>query len=229
MRLLPATVIVAALAAAFALSLLEAPAPAAPAQQPRETLMATVGPGFTIFLRHADGRNVTQLEAGEYRIVVDDRSIEHNFHLSGAGVNMATSVENIETVTWDVTFADAQRYTFVCDPHATTMRGSFDVGNVPPPPPPPPVRRLNASVTARTIGVRTTSGARARSVAAGRYRIIVRDTARSQNFHLIGPGVNRKTSVAGISRPTWSVTLRRGTYRYRSDASRRLRGSFRVV
>ena len=225
MRLRPAAVIVAARAA----TLVVLPAAAAPTQQPRETLMGTVGPGFTIFLRHADGRNVSQLDAGEYRIVVDDRSAEHNFHLSGAGVNMATEVEAIGTVTWDVTFADAQVYRFVCDPHATTMRGSFNVGNVPPPPPPAPVRRLNASVSANAIAVRTTSGARARSVAAGRYRIAVRDAARTQNFHLVGPGINRKTTVRGLLRTAWTVTLRRGTYRYRSDASLRLRGTFRVV
>jgi Copper binding proteins, plastocyanin/azurin family len=225
MRLRHAAVIVVVLAAFVAVL----PITAAPTQVPRETLNATVGPGFTIFLRHADGRNVTQLDAGEYRIVVDDRSIEHNFHLSGAGVNMATEVEAVGIVTWDVTFADAQVYRFECDPHSTTMRGSFNVGNVPPPPPPPPVRRLTASVTARAISVRTATGARARSVPAGRYRIRVRDAARTQNFHLIGPGLNRKTTVAGRSSPTWTVTLRRGTYRYRSDPSRRLRGSFRVT
>jgi Copper binding proteins, plastocyanin/azurin family len=222
MRLRPTAVIVAALAS-FVTVL---PAAAAPTQVPRETLRGTVTPEATIFLRHADGRNVTQLDAGLYQIVVEDQSIEHNFHLSGAGVNMATSVENIETVTWNVTFADAQRYTFVCDPHSTTMRGTFNVGNVPPPPPPPPVRRLTASVTARAISVRTASGRRARSVAAGRYRIAVRDSARTQNFHLIGPGVNRKTTVRGTSRPTWTLTLRRGKYTYRSDANRRLRGTF---
>jgi hypothetical protein len=132
MRLRPAAIIVAALAA----GLVVLPAAAAPTQQPRETLMGTVGPGFTIFLRHADGRNVSQLDAAEYRIVVEDRSIEHNFHLSGAGVNQATEVEAVGTVTWDVTYADAQVYRFVCDPQATTMSGSFNVGNVPPPPPP---------------------------------------------------------------------------------------------
>jgi hypothetical protein len=225
MRRSPAALIV--IAFAFLLAL---PAGAARTQQPRETLRGEVGPGFTIFLRHADGRTVTQLDAGEYRIVVEDRSIEHNFHLSGAGVERSTSVENIETVTWDVTFADAQRYTFVCDPHSTTMRGTFNVGNVPPPPPPPApvVRRLSASVTARAIAVRTASGSRARSVAAGRYRITVRDAARTQNFHLIGPGVNRRTSVGRTSRPTWTLTLRRGIYTYRSDANRRLRGTFRA-
>ena len=221
------TAVIAAVAAAFVAVV---PAAAAPTQVPRETLTGTVGPDFTIFLRHADGRNVTQLDAGFYRIVVNDQSIEHNFHLSGAGVNQATSVERVETVTWDVTFADAQRYTFLCDPHSTTMRGTFNVGNVPAPPPPPPpaVRRLTGVVTARAISVRTASGSRARTVARGRYRITVRDTARNQNFHLIGPGLNRKTTVGGTARRTWTVTLRRGIYRYRSDASTRLRGSFRA-
>lgn len=203
------------------------PAAAAPAQ-PRETLRADVGPGFTIFLRHADGTAVTHLDPGEYAIVVEDKGIEHNFHLSGAGVNLFTSVENVETANWTVVFADGQIYRFVCDPHSTTMSGSFGVGNVPQPPPPPAVRRLSASVSATAISVRTSSGAKARVVAAGSYRIAVRDTAKTQNFHLTGPGVNRKTAVAGTSRATWSVRLRAGKYTYRSDRKRRLSGTFTV-
>jgi plastocyanin len=221
MRLRPAAVIVAVAGAALAVL----PAAAAPTQ-PRETLRAAVTPAAQITLRHADGRTVTHLDPGEYAIVVEDTATEHNFHLLGAGVNQATSVENLETVTWTVTFADAQIYRFQCDPHLDTMRGSFTVGNVPPPPPPAPVRRLNASVTARAISVRTPSGSKARVVAAGRYRIAVRDAAKTQNFHLVGPGVNRKTTVGGTARTTWSLTLRRGKYTYRSDRNRRLRGTF---
>ena len=111
------------------------------------------------------------------------------------------------------------------------MRGTFKVGDVPDPPPPPPptvVRRLSASVSARAISVRSSSGAKARTVVAGNYRISVRDTAKTQNFHLTGPGLNRKTPVAGTARATWSVRLRPGTYRYRSDRNRRLSGTFRV-
>jgi hypothetical protein len=171
---------------------------------------------------------VTQIDAGEYLIVTEDKAIEHNFHLMGAGVDLFTSVENVETTSWTVVFADAQLYRFQCDPHATTMRGSFKVGNVPDPPPPPAVRRLTASVSAKAISVKTSSGARARVVAAGNYRIAVRDTAKTQNFHLTGPGVNRKTSVAGTARPTWSVRLRAGRYTYRSDRNRRLTGRFTV-
>jgi hypothetical protein len=203
------------------------PAAAAPVQ-PRETLNAEVGPGFTIFLRHANGTAVTHLDPGEYAIVVQDKAIEHNFHLLGAGVNQLTSVENVETANWTVVFADGQIYRFQCDPHSTTMRGSFTVGNVPPPPPPPAVRRLSASVSARAISVRTASGGKARVVAAGSYRISVRDTAKTQNFHLKGPGVNRKTAVAGTARATWTLRLRAGKYSYRSDSSRRLSGSFTV-
>jgi hypothetical protein len=219
----PAAVIVALVAAALAVL----PAAAAPVQ-PRETLRGEVGPGFTIFLRHADGTAVTHLDPGEYAIVVEDKSIEHNFHLLGAGVNQLTSVENVETANWTVVFADGQIYRFQCDPHSTTMRGSFTVGNVPPPPPPPAVRRLSASVSARAISVRTSSGGKARVVRAGSYRISVRDTSKTQNFHLRGPGVNRKTAVAGTPRATWSVRLRAGRYSYRSDTNRRLSGSFTV-
>lgn len=191
-------------------------------------MRAEVGPGYTIFLRRADGTAVTHLDPGEYAIVVDDKAIEHNFHISGAGVDLFTSVENVETANWTVVFADGQIYRFQCDPHATTMRGSFGVGNVPPPPPPPAVRRLTASVSANVISVKTPSGAKARVAAAGSYRIAVRDTTKTQNFHLIGPGVNRKTTVAGRARTTWSVRLRAGKYSYRSDKRRRLSGSFTV-
>lgn len=219
----PAAVIVAAIAAVLAVL----PAAAAPAQ-PRETLRAEVGPGFTIFLRHANGTAVNHLDPGEYAIVVEDKSIEHNFHLSGAGVNLLTSVENVETANWTVVLADGQIYRFQCDPHSTTMEGTFGVGNVPDPPPPPVVRRMSANVSARAISVKTSSGTRARVVAAGSYRISVRDTAKTQNFHLTGPGVNRKTAVAGRSRATWSVRLRAGRYSYRSDRNRRLSGKFTV-
>ncbi|MBA2568301.1 MAG: hypothetical protein H0V11_03040 [Actinobacteria bacterium] len=203
------------------------PAAAAPVQ-PRETLRAEVGPGFTIFLRHPDGTAVTHLEPGEYEVAVEDKAIDHNFHLLGSGVEQSTPVETPATVTWTVNFADGQTYRFQCDPHATTMRGSFTVGTVPQPPPPPIVRRLSATVSAVAISMRTFSGAKARVVAAGSYRIAVRDSAKTQNFHLTGPGVNRKTAVAGTSRATWNVRLRAGKYSYRSDKKRRLSGAFTV-
>ena len=35
-----------------------------------------------------------------------------------------------------------------------------------------------------------------KSLKAGRYRIVVRDRSHLHNFHLTGPGVNKKTTVA---------------------------------
>lgn len=108
------------LAGALLALLLAAPAPAA-----TTALVATVGPGFTISLTKA-GRKVTTLKPGLYRITVRDRATGHNFRLRGPGVNRATSVPARPTVTWTLRLR-AGRYTYVCDPHATSMRGSFTV------------------------------------------------------------------------------------------------------
>jgi plastocyanin len=193
-------------------------------------LRATVGPEFTISLTDASGNRVTQLDPGTYDIVVDDRSDFHNFFLSGPGVSQRTGVEFVGTTRWTVTFVEG-RYAFVCDPHATMMRGAFVVGNPPPPPPPPPkVRRLQALVgPGFTVSVRTLAGARVTSTARGRVNLTVRDRSRAHNFHLIGPGINRRTSLAFVGTQTWQLTLRPGLYRFLCDPhALRMRGSFRV-
>jgi plastocyanin len=90
------------------------------------TLNASVGPGFEISLKDADGADVTTLPAGSYTINVDDQSDIHNFHLSGPGVDEATVVGETGMTTWDVTL-EAGSYHFQCDPHASTMNGDFEV------------------------------------------------------------------------------------------------------
>jgi hypothetical protein len=89
-------------------------------------LNGTVGPGFTITLRTAAGAKVTRLKAGTYRITVRDRASFHNFHLRGPGVNRSTGVEFVGTRTWTVRLRPG-RYSYICDPHATSLRGSFRV------------------------------------------------------------------------------------------------------
>ena len=198
-------------------------------QAPNVTLTGTVGPGFTISLRNADGSAVRHLDPGTYEIAVTDQSIEHNFHLTGPGVDNFTEVETIGTTTWTLTFTDGT-YNYRCDPHASQMRGSFTVGNVPPPPPPPPPPgRLTGKVTAKAISLTTASGSRVKSVAAKTYRVTVSDSSNKQNFHLTGPGVNKKTSVTGKTRTTWTLRLRPGKYTYRSDKNRRLKRTFNVT
>lgn len=209
------------------LALLVGLALAAPATAGAKDLFGTVGPGFTITLRDDQGRAVTQLDPGDYRIIVEDRSDLHNFRLSGPGVNVATSVEEVGRVVWNVTLVEG-RYTYVCDPHATTMRGGFVVGNPPPPSGPPKRTQLVATVSAGGISL-TFSGRRVTMLAPGAYAIVVRDRSRARNFHLTGPGVNRKTAVARTGTFTWNVTFRTGTYRFVSDPqAKRVKGSFAV-
>ena len=88
-------------------------------------LTAVVGPGFTITLKKGSTK-VTKLKAGKYTIVVMDKSDEHNFRLKGPGVNKATTVPAVGTKTWTVTLKKG-KYTYVCRPHLTTMKGAFTV------------------------------------------------------------------------------------------------------
>ena len=102
-------VLIAALAAALA-------APAAFAHQSSTTLNGVVGPGFTI----------TLTKAGTYVIKVADKATDHNFHLTGPGVNKTTSVGAKVNATWKVKLKKGT-YKFVCDPHASFMKGAFTV------------------------------------------------------------------------------------------------------
>ncbi len=88
-------------------------------------LVASVSDPLNISLTKG-GIKVTKLKAGKYTIVVQDKAADHNFHLSGPGVNKATSVSAKGTTTWKVTLKKGT-YTYVCDPHKAFMKGSFTV------------------------------------------------------------------------------------------------------
>jgi hypothetical protein len=68
----------------------------------------------------------------------------------------------------------------------------------------------------------------ARSAKTGKATITINDRTAKDNFHLSGPGINRKTGVVFQGRVVWSVTLAKGTYVFRSDAHARLRGTLKV-
>jgi plastocyanin len=86
------------------------------------TLNGSVGPGFDISLDGTDG-----LTAGSYTLVVNDQSDQHNFHLTGPGVDVSTEVSETGEKSFDIEL-QAGEYKFVCDPHASQMNGSFTVG-----------------------------------------------------------------------------------------------------
>ncbi len=76
------------------------------------------------------------------------------------------------------------------------------------------------------------SGAKVRTLRAGRYTITVTDKARTHNFRLKGPGLNRQiTGLAFRGPKTITVMLRRGTYTYQCDPHvlMGMKGTFRVT
>ncbi len=86
------------------------------------TLNGSVGPGFDISLDATDG-----LKPGSYKLVVNDQSSAHNFHLTGPGVDVSTEVGEKGEKSFDIEL-QAGEYKFQCDPHASQMNGSFTVG-----------------------------------------------------------------------------------------------------
>ena len=58
-----------------------------------------------------------------------DRASTHNFHLIGAGVNRKTGVayRGTSAKAWTVTLKKGT-LRWLCDPHATRLRGSAKVG-----------------------------------------------------------------------------------------------------
>jgi plastocyanin len=190
---------------------------AGPAAADNPQLQASVGPGFTISLKDASGAKVTHLDPGTYAIHVVDQSDMHNFDLTGPGVSKSTEVTEVGEQDWTVTFTDGT-YRYVCDVHATSMKGSFTVGNVPT----TAVLKMSASVgPGQKIAF-------ARTAKAGKTTITIRDLTAKDNFHLTGPGVNKKTGVAFKGTVKWTVMLKAGTYTYRSDAHKGLKGTLKV-
>ena len=92
----------------------------------------------------------------------------------------------------------------------------------------PGLPELTAKVTARSISLTTSDGQRVDRLQPNTYRFIVKDLTSKQNFHLIGPAVNRRTKVPAKVTATWTIYLEPGTYTYRSDRKPSLTATFTV-
>ena len=159
-------------------------------------LFASVDANARIILADASGNRVTQLDPGTYEIVVRDTTDEHNFHLTGPGVNRTTSVSGTESETWTVTLTDGV-YTFQCDPHAAQMKGAFSVGSAQlPPPPPPPAAQPKCKVP-KVVGKKLLPAKRAITRARCRVGRIRRAWSKSKARGM----VVKQTPRAGVRRP----------------------------
>jgi plastocyanin len=80
------------------------------------------------------------------------------------------------------------------------------------------------TITLKKAGVKVTK------LKAGTYIFKISDKSNIHDFHLTGPGVNKKTSVAAVTTATWKLTLKKGTYKFVCDPHASfMHGSFTVT
>jgi len=73
------------------------------------------------------------------------------------------------------------------------------------------------------------SGQKVTKLKAGTYIFKISDKSGIHNFHLTGPGVDKKTSVGATTNVTWKLKLKKGTYKYVCDPHKSfMKGSFTV-
>jgi hypothetical protein len=97
-----------------------------PRPRPEAGLAVGKDDAYEISLTDPDGQPIKNLAAGAYDVKVEDLSSIHDFHLTGSGVSESTTVGEKVEKTWHVTFAPGD-YSFVCDPHSSSMSGDFHV------------------------------------------------------------------------------------------------------
>jgi hypothetical protein len=91
---------------------------------------------WSIWLVPPGGDNVTTLPPRAYVIDVSDSSKDHNYHLRGPGVDIATSLGREEYTVWTVTLAPGT-YEYFSDSEPREIRETFTVSESAPPLPPP--------------------------------------------------------------------------------------------
>jgi hypothetical protein len=82
-----------------------------------------------------------------------------------------------------------------------------------------------------TITLKKANFVLVRHLKPGLYTLKIDDRSTIHNFHLKGPGVDKKTAIRYLGTKMWvKLRLKKGTYKYWCDAHRdRMHGSFKVV
>ena len=81
----------------------------------------------------------------------------------------------------------------------------------------PVTAATRANTVIGTVGPGFTITMNKKTVKAGTYLITVHDLASIHDFHLTGPGVDKKSSVGGTGTTKWTVKLKKGTYHFVCD------------
>ena len=63
----------------------------------------------------------------------------------------------------------------------------------------------------------------------GTYTLVIKDLSGIHNFHLTGPGVNKATGIAFKGTKTFTIKVRKGSYKYVCDPhALAMTGAFKV-
>jgi NitT/TauT family transport system substrate-binding protein len=89
-------------------------------------------------------------------------------------------------------------------------------------------KTLQGQVTKTAIKL-LLDGRGVKTLPQGEYTFVVTDRSKTGSFRLKGPGVNRTTSVKGVRRYTWTLSLAPGRYTYSSTGAPRFKKTFRVL
>jgi hypothetical protein len=230
------------------------------------TMHAVVHEDNTIMLTFDDGTQVGSqartppvIPPGTYTIRVVDDTDEHNFHLSGPGVDQSTSVGGMSSPTWTVTFQSGADYRFQCDTHFDFMYGMFSTSGS--------AGSTGSTGSAGSTGGSSTSGGSASSsgstgsgtsalrgtltgtvsasgkltfaiagkpvkrLSAGRYRITVVDKAATRSFVVREDGHTAITvsSVPFVGTRSLTLKLAAGHWSFYTTAGAKSTGAFVVV
>jgi NitT/TauT family transport system substrate-binding protein len=89
-------------------------------------------------------------------------------------------------------------------------------------------KTLQGQITKRAIRL-LLDGRTVKTLPQGEYTFVVTDRSTTGSFVLRGPGVLRRTTVKGVRRYTWTLSLGPGRYTYSSTGSPRFKKTFRVT
>lgn len=145
-----------------------------------------------------------------------------------------------EVIEWPLTANQPCDNISVSPPYRADGYITVLTGRPTPPPTPNPLPveatpTLRASVgPGKTIALRAASGERVTQLDAGAYLIVVTDRSLRENFHLLGPDIDRRTGSRFRGTVRWRLQIGHtvpfgSRYSYRSDRSgSNLRGTFRI-
>lgn len=200
-----------------------------------DTLRATGRPLPTWFEIHAGGPTLLQdLQATDATLTAKGLSqplvIGETSYNDPAGANaikqfIASSSRPLaEVMEWPLRLGSNCAAISVAPPYQAETYIEAVTGSAPP-------ATLTVDLSPRgQLSLKTPYGQPLTALEAGTYTTNIDDASPRENFHLIGHGTNRATSIRGVGTTTWTLKLQPGVYQYRSErAHSELHGTIIVL